>query len=161
MLDLERLSVSAQKRVSFDLVAVARDAVADLTPLAIPKGYDLSLTDPGAAVTASGDVQAATRALTNLIGNAIAHSGGTGAIIVCVGADRTITVADEGPGIAQELAPRLFEPFSRGHSDTDGSGLGLHLTREIMSAHGVDVCLIPTGRGAMSRLRFPQPDQQD
>jgi signal transduction histidine kinase len=158
MLDVERLSLSAQERSRVDLAAVARDVVADLAPTAIKAGYDLSLEAPDAPVIVSGDAHAICRAITNLVGNSIAHGGGAGQIRVVLGADRTIDVIDEGPGVPAALQPRLFEPFSRGSQNTDGSGLGLHLTREIMRAHGGDVWLVPTQRGATFRLGFAPPE---
>ncbi len=155
MLDLERLSLAGRQRAPIDLVAAARDVVADLAPMALRAGYDLSLDAPAISVTVTGDRHAIERAVTNLIGNAIAHGGGEGNIQVFVGADRTIDVADEGPGVPISLRPRLFEPFCRDSSDSEGCGLGLHLTREIMLAHGGGVRLLPSERGATFRLEFP------
>jgi signal transduction histidine kinase len=160
MLDVERLSLSGRERSPVDLVAIARDVVADLAPTAIRSGYDLSLEAPDAPVIVTGDAHAISRALTNLIGNSVAHGGGAGQIRVVVGADRTIDVTDEGPGVPADLQPRLFEPFSRGSSNAEGCGLGLHLTREIMRAHGGEVSLVPGQRGAAFRLAFTAPDDE-
>ena len=157
MLDLERLSLSGGQWASVDLVTAARDVVADLAPMAIERGYDLSLAAPDSPVTVAGDAHAIARAVTNLVGNAIVHGGGAGQIAVAVGTDRTIHVTDEGPGVPAALQPRLFEPFSRGDSNVEGCGLGLHLTREIMTAHGGDVGLMPAPRGAAFRMQFPPP----
>jgi signal transduction histidine kinase len=157
MLDLERLSLAGRERKPLDLSAIARDVIADLAPMAIRAGYDLSLDAPEAPVTAMGDEHAVARAITNLIANAIAHGGGAGDIRIVVGADATLDVLDEGPGVPASLRPRLFEPFCRESSNSEGSGLGLHLTREIMRAHGGDVRLLATERGAAFRLEFPPP----
>ncbi len=157
MLDVERLSLSGRDRSPVDLAAVARDVVADLAPTAIKSGYDLSLEAPDSPVIVTGDSQAIARALTNLIGNSVAHGGGGGQIRVLVGADRRIDVTDEGPGVPEALRPRLFEPFSRGSTSAEGCGLGLHLTREIMRAHGGEVALVPGRRGATFRLVFAAP----
>lgn len=160
MLDLERLSLSGGERSDVNLVEVARDVVADLAPMAIAQAYELSLAEPGAPVMVRGDVHAITRALTNLIGNAIAHAGRDGAINVVVDSDRSIQVADEGPGVPADMRDRLFEPFFRSASSAEGAGLGLHLTREIMTAHGGEVILAPSRRGAAFRLSFPPPPTQ-
>ncbi len=160
MLDVERLSLSGRERSPVDLAAIARDVVADLAPTAIKSGYDLSLEAPDAPVTVTGDAHAIARAITNLVGNSVAHGGGAGQILVVVGANRTIDVVDEGPGVPAALQPRLFEPFSRGSSDADGCGLGLHLTREILRAHGGEVSLVPGRRGATFRLSFASPDDE-
>ena len=160
MLDVERLSLADRERSLVDLVAVARDVVADLAPTAIKCGYELSLEAPEAPVEVSGDSHAISRAITNLVANAVTHGGGTGQISVVVGADRTIDVIDEGPGVLPALRPRLFEPFSRGSQDTEGCGLGLHLTREIMRAHGGNVDLQPSQSGAKFRLSFESSDDE-
>jgi signal transduction histidine kinase len=57
------------------------------------------------------------------------------------GATVTISVADRGPGVPQELRPRLFERFSRADDarDRPGTGLGLFITRELARANGGDV----------------------
>jgi signal transduction histidine kinase len=154
MLDLERLFLSDRQRRPVDLVAVARDVLADLAPMAIKAGYEVSLDAPETPVTVTGDEHAIARALTNLIGNAVVHGGGSGQIRVAVRAERTIEVSDEGPGIPQSLLPHLFEPFARGTPSDVGCGLGLHLTREIVRAHGGEVRLVPSPRGATFRLSF-------
>lgn len=156
MLDIERLSLSSQAQTSVDLVAVARDLVADLAPTAIAQGYDLSFEAPDAPVLVTGGPHAISRALTNLITNAIVHGGGAGRITVAVDPEGAINVIDGGPGVSADLLPRLFEPFSRGDPSVEGCGLGLHLTREIMRAHGGEVRLLPSDRGAIFRLGFPQ-----
>lgn len=158
MLDAERLSLSGRERSPVDLVAVARDVVADLAPTAIKSGYDLSLEASDAPVVVNGDVHAISRAITNLVANSVAHGGGGGQISVVVCADRTIDVIDEGPGVPTALQPRLFEPFSRGSQDSEGCGLGLHLTREIMRAHGGEVSLVPGERQTTFRLSFAARD---
>ncbi|HEX9946008.1 MAG TPA: HAMP domain-containing sensor histidine kinase [Allosphingosinicella sp.] len=160
MLDIERLSLSGRERSPADLAAIARDVVADLAPTAIKSGYDLSLEAPDEPVMVTGDAHAISRAVTNLIGNSVAHGGGAGQIRVAVGADRTIEVTDEGPGVPAALQPRLFEPFSRGSSSAEGCGLGLHLTREIMRAHGGEVALVPGRGGAAFRLSFAPPHDE-
>lgn len=154
MLDLERLSLAGRQRASIDLASAARGVVADLAPMALEAGYDLSVDAPAMPVVITGDPHAVERALTNLVVNAIAHGGGKGNIEVVVGADRTIDVVDEGPGVDASLRPRLFEPFCRDSSRSEGCGLGLHLTREIMRAHRGDVRLLPAESGAKFRLEF-------
>jgi signal transduction histidine kinase len=160
MLDLERLSSSNNQRRPVDLVAAARTALADLAPMAMKAGYQVSLDAPETPVTVFGDEHAIARAMTNLIGNSVVHGGGSGWIRVAVGRQGTIDVADDGPGIPTSLLPQLCEPFSRGSPSAEGSGLGLHLTREIMRSHAGDLRLIPAERGATFRLEFPPPIEE-
>jgi signal transduction histidine kinase len=157
MLDLERLSLSGRKRVQIDLTVLTRDVIADLAPMTMNSGYDLSLEAPDAPVTVIGDPHAIARAVTNLVRNAVAHGGGAGQIRVIVDECASVEVVDEGPGVSAAVQARLFEPFFRGASSSTGNGLGLVLTREIMRAHGGDVRLLPTEQGARFRLEFPRP----
>lgn len=154
MLDLERLSLAGRQQPGVDLVPLARDVVAELAPMAFTGGYDLALVAPEEPVRVTGDAHAITRAVTNLVSNAILHGHAAGQITVAVKAGGIIEVADEGPGIPAELRDRLFEPFVRGTSEGQGCGLGLHLTREIMKAHGGEVRLCPSGRGARLSMQF-------
>ena len=63
--------------------------------------------------------------------------------------------ADDGPGIPPRLAERLFEPFVSSKS-SDGSGLGLTISRELAALHGGDLRLVETdGTGAAFELRLP------
>jgi signal transduction histidine kinase len=70
-----------------------------------------------------------------------------------IGADNTIevTVADRGKGIAPELEADLFRPFFS--SKPEGMGLGLHISRSIVEAHGGHIWATPnTGRGTVFRF---------
>lgn len=155
MLDVERLSLAEQQQRSpIDLSKLASDVVAEMAPMAMAAGYDISLDAPPSPVIVEGDPHALSRALANLVGNAVAHGRGRGEIKVRVGAWRTIDVIDEGPGVPNSMRDTVFEPFSRERWDRDGCGLGLHLTREIMRAHGGDASLLRTSRGAAFRLEF-------
>ena len=156
MLDVQRLSLGGRQRSEMDLAVLAAEIAADLAPLAFSSGYELSLEVPEQPVVVQGDAPALGRALGNLISNAIAHGGCEGHIRVVVGEDRTIDVIDQGPGVAAKVRDDLFEPFVRGRWDRDGCGLGLHLTREIMRAHGGNAALIPSDRGATFRLSFAE-----
>jgi len=67
-----------------------------------------------------------------------------------------IHIRDNGPGIPERLAGRLFEPFVSG-SKSDGTGLGLTISQELAANHGGQVRLVETGpEGAAFELRLPQ-----
>jgi signal transduction histidine kinase len=87
-----------------------------------------------------------------------AERRGKGAITVSAfGEDRlcVIRIADDGPGIPPRLAERLFEPFVSSKS-SDGSGLGLTISRELAALHGGELRLVPSnGDGAVFELRLP------
>src|SRR5205807_7228212 len=77
--------------------------------------------------------------LTNLLANAFRH-GGPNVAIEASRADGVVrlVVADDGPGIPEDLQPHLFEPFSRAidAQAKEGSGLGLAIVRSLVEAFG-------------------------
>jgi two-component system, LuxR family, sensor kinase FixL len=75
-------------------------------------------------------------------------------------ADRSveITVCDNGPGVSQTIAPRLFDPFCT--SKTHGTGLGLAISRTIIKSHQGSLDYRPnTPRGACFTVRLPLTGQ--
>jgi nitrogen-specific signal transduction histidine kinase len=71
-----------------------------------------------------------------------------------------IEVGDNGPGIPSEIQIRLFEPFvTRGKSD--GTGLGLAIVRQIVQSHDGIVTVESTARGAVFKIRLPQPETDE
>ncbi len=66
-----------------------------------------------------------------------------------------IRIVDDGPGIPPRLSERLFEPFVSG-GGSDGTGLGLTISRELAANHGGDLRLVETGpQGTIFELRLP------
>jgi CheY-like chemotaxis protein/two-component sensor histidine kinase len=102
-------------------------------------------------------------ALTNLLLNAIAFTPRGGAIRVSVGVTDgasdprrrrvVLTVSDDGPGVAPEVLPRLFDGAS---ARPGGAGVGLRHTREVARRLGGDLVHVPGGRGATFRLELPR-----
>src|SRR5207247_9395539 len=70
------------------------------------------------------------------------------------------SVEGSGPGIRDELVPRVFESFERGGTG-QGSGLGLAIARAYARAHGGDLVYDPVGRGARFELFVPATDERE
>jgi PAS domain S-box-containing protein len=97
--------------------------------------------------------------LSNLVGNAIKYVPDGGEVRVRVerqGRDVLFSVADNGPGIAQEQLPFIFKRFWRGQSGETGSGLGLYIARGIVEAHGGRIW-VESQQGAGSTFHFTLP----
>lgn len=109
-------------------------------------------------------LQAKPRALKRCLGNLVDNAlkfGKQATIQVEDGAALVIRVADDGPGIPEEMLERVFEPFYRLESsrsrDTGGTGLGLSIARDVAQAHGGNLTLRnrPEG-GLIAELRLPR-----
>ena len=127
-----------------DLVTIATDAIATLTDLASSRQIHISLnfgrSDFRKTLWVNGDALQLGRVFTNLLTNGINHSlrGGKVEVVLESQSDyHVVKVLDNGLGISAEQLPHLFERFYQGHSDrgAKGSGLGLYLTRQIITAH--------------------------
>jgi two-component system, NtrC family, sensor kinase len=95
----------------------------------------------------------------NLLKNAAQAAGPSGRIDVRVAVAEPwleITVADDGPGIPPDVRSRLFEPFFT--TKPDGTGLGLAVSRSIARAHGGDIEVAPSEKGAVFKVRLPSPE---
>jgi two-component system, OmpR family, sensor histidine kinase MprB len=108
--------------------------------------------------TVQADPVLLDRAISNLLDNAARYSPEGG--VVRVGVSRgEVTVADEGPGIADEDLPRIFDRFYRAASarSAPGAGLGLAIVREAAEAHGGKATAESSPAGARFRLTLPVP----
>lgn len=165
LLTLTRLEpdVTRTLRGELDLREIAREAVAELAPLALERGVELGLEAPEPAPL-HGIALALGILVRNLIDNAIRHSPIDGRVDVQLAGDATavtLTVSDQGPGIPPEERARVFEPFYRvPGSPSGGAGLGLAIVQRIVAFHGgrVGAEAGPDGRGTTMRVVFPRSE---
>lgn len=110
-----------------------------------------------------GDEARLTQVLSNLLSNAIKYSPAGGRIRV-QGRIRpeqvTVSVSDDGPGIAAADLPHVFERFYRADSDltkrVKGTGLGLYLAKAVVEAHGGEI-QVESAPGQGSTFTFSLP----
>ncbi|KQW74009.1 hypothetical protein ASC89_26760 [Devosia sp. Root413D1] len=154
LLDLQRMDLGETTMEPLDLVELAGTVVSDLAPLALNAGYELGLNAPDHPVLIRGDEGSLTRALANVVQNAIVHAANHGQIVVEVSPNGTVSVMDDGPGIAPADRERIFEPFYRIKPLATGAGLGLNLVASIVQRHKgrVAVTESPTGGARFSML---------
>ncbi len=120
---------------------------------------DMTLVFTGAAgLEAEVDPELLRHAVSNLIENARQAMDGEGRIVCDLQDHRSmvaVTFIDEGPGIPDAMAGRLFKPFAT--TKTRGTGLGLAIARRIIEAHGGKIELAnEPGRGARATIWFPK-----
>jgi two-component system sensor histidine kinase MprB len=96
------------------------------------------------------------RAVGNLLDNAVKYSPAGAPIEVTV-RDGEVVVADQGPGVAEEDLPRIFDRFYRaaGARSKPGAGLGLAIVREAAEAHGGKASVETSSTGAKFRISLP------
>jgi len=132
------------------LVARAAEAVS------LPPGVSLAVDAPeGASVR--GDPVQLGQALVNLLTNAVQAVGARGEVRIAARADGgwvAIAVEDDGPGVAESVRGRLFEPLIT--TKEHGNGLGLALVKRVAERHGGSVGHEPRpGGGTRFTLRIP------
>ena len=119
---------------------------------------------PDAPALVSGDRERLHQVVLNLLSNAAVHTPESSAVLTRVrvvgdgDALVELTVADDGPGIAPELVPELFERFARGDSSRSrragSSGLGLAIVSSIVEAHDGTIEVESTAEGTVFTIRL-------
>jgi signal transduction histidine kinase len=158
LLDLSRLEAQAV-RIQPRRLRVREHIDRTLAEIALEQRLGVVVDVPDSLET-SADAVALERIISNLVVNALRH-GAPPVVVSAARVDRhlRVTVVDEGPGIPDELRPRLFDQFARGDSSSGqpGSGLGLAIARSYARAHGGDLFYEPgrSGVGAKFELVLP------
>jgi two-component system, OmpR family, sensor histidine kinase TctE len=151
------------KQTDVDLIALAKDVIADHLPAANARAQDLGFEGPapGRRAVVHGDRVLLRELLSNLVDNAVHYTpeGGIVTVQVALTADggATLCVRDTGPGVPDDERAKVFEPFYRGRDAVaPGTGLGLAIVRTIADAHGAAVRLEPAdGGGLCIATTFP------
>jgi signal transduction histidine kinase len=154
-------AASGINRSPVSIATVTGDIVDNLTPLTNQRGVRVTVT--GDDFSVAGDASRLREALSNVIANAIQynHAGGTVAITLTRdGETGRIEVADSGIGIPAWAVARVFDRFfrvdpARGRA-AGGAGLGLAVTRAIVTAHHGSVsCSSREGSGSSFVVTLP------
>jgi len=111
-------------------------------------------------VVLSGDPMGLRRLFSNLLDNAVKFGGAARVRVFQETGNAVVEIDDDGPGIPEADAERVFEPFYRREPSrnrrTGGSGLGLAVVRSIARAHGGDVVLHNRPQGGLTaRVQLP------
>ena len=151
--------------------SVMHEAVEQVMPLIGARRHDLKVDLPPPATGVMGDRKRLVQVLANLLGNAAKYTPEGGQL--CLGAEvhashpdlngpaLCIDVADNGIGMAPDLAARAFELFAQAERSSDrasgGLGLGLALVRSLVELHGGRVGCASPGLGQGSRFTVCLP----
>ncbi len=171
--ELERLGRFAQELTSFARLPRPQPRPYDLRSLVAEFAATFESAWPNLEliIASRGELPAAGRVevdrdllrqvLVNLCDNsslALGEDRGRVRLTLSATAERVILdAADDGPGIAEEVRPRLFEPYSTSRDVGEGMGLGLAISKKILLDHGGDLELLQTSpAGTTFRLTFPR-----
>ena len=167
---------AAASRALIDPAELVHAAIAECRPEIDAAGITVETSIEDALPPVGGDLAALRSAMRNLISNGVKYGGparwlrvsvkrpdaGTVTIPTAV----MFSVEDRGPGIDADDRKHIFEPFYRGREavtrQIQGSGLGLHLVRRIVEAHGGSVSVhSEVGKGSTFVLELPIADEPD
>ena len=161
LLDVSRMRTGQLelKRIDTDLSQVVHDTCERYRPLLKKSGCTLS-EDVAPGVRASVDPMRFEQVLGNLIGNAIRHAFSCPLSVELRQQDgwTVLSVRDRGRGISKQRQQKLFRRFETAGAgyETGGLGLGLYISREIVSAHGGTLEVeSESGEGAVFWVRLP------
>ncbi len=162
------------RKSSFELKVLDVNPVVERTCLLLgtqlrSRGVELELNLALEAPAVRGDANQLQQVFTNLIANArdaMAAQGG-GRLRVATGSAAggrfaRITVSDTGPGIPEDVLPRIFTSFFTTKPEGEGTGLGLSITQGIVKDHGGRIEVeSPPGGGAEFRVLLPAAGQEE
>jgi len=143
-----------------DLAGILEEARQTFAELFVRKRIEVQVDTSGVGGPVYVEAQALYRCLLNLItnaGDAVPAHGGriTVAARSLGGTSVEISVSDNGPGVAEEHRPRIFDPFFS-TKGAQGTGLGLAITQKIVREHGGDITLAE-GEGSGTTFRMVLP----
>jgi len=164
-----RLGMLALRTSKVDLSDILRSAVAAGMPVIAQNQHRLEL-GPMQPVQVIADEIRISQVLRNLLSNAAKYTDATGLITValrCEAAEAVVTVCDTGIGIPSDQLETVFDLFAQsGQAGTQrsngGLGIGLHLARQLVVAHGGSLTAESpgTGLGSTFTMRLPRAPPQ-
>lgn len=163
--NLARAEAQPFRAEQLDLVALLQQSIDDAWAQALKHRVRVRLESALDEAPCIADRRLLTRALTNVLSNAIKYSP-PGTEVCCsvvdAGARWRVGVQDRGPGIPLELQSQLFQPFHRlhreSHPDVHGIGIGLLLVRTAAHRHGGKIEIdSAAGAGCTVTLVLPNP----
>jgi len=152
--ELESFSIDPHEKA--DLRTICAEVAEFAAPLALAKGKNIALSGSDAPVWVNGNPEMLSRAIRNLVENAINYAPPGTTVEIVVESRGMVRVLDEGPGIKEEERALIFQRFwRRDRRRTGNAGLGLSIVQRIADTHAATISVEnrPTG-GANFSLNF-------
>ena len=167
LLDVSRITTGklALKTEVCELHDILRNALDTARPLIDARGHSLSVVEPDEPVRIHGDPTRLAQVFANLLNNAANYTEPGGRIDLVAVADAqtaTISVIDNGIGIAREMLQPVFQMFAQADESLErvhgGLGVGLTLARHLVELHSgtIDAHSEGIGRGSTFIVRLPR-----
>jgi two-component system CheB/CheR fusion protein len=160
LFDVSRIQAGRFELVTaqIDLVAVVREAVK--VAEALPNRPPIQVSPARGPILIQADAGRLEQVFLNILANAIEYAATSPTIDLTIrrsGSSAIVEVRDHGPGIASNVLPQLFQPYTRlGSKPSAGLGLGLYLARQIVTAHGGTIeAESSLGEGTAIVVRLP------
>ena len=166
--DLFELAILDSRSVTpefeqFLLPELIHDVVQEFELQADEANVTLEVNPPDEAVSVYADISLIQRVLENLVGNALKYTPAGGKVSITVQRSKAavgVSVADTGPGIAEDALPHIFERFYRAHEHDEradsSTGLGLAITKRILELHSSEISVVSKSRQG-TRFHFDLP----
>jgi signal transduction histidine kinase len=153
-------SVEASPHKPISVTQIVREVVKGVSPMAVQNGvqFDCDLSDD--PCTLLGDAVQITRAIQNVIINALQASAEKKGK-VAVGCERKefyvdVRVQDTGYGITPEQMAKIFDPYFTTKQGKSGTGLGLYITKKVLEDHNGSIKVDSTPEvGSTFTIRLP------
>jgi two-component system CheB/CheR fusion protein len=159
LFDVSRIQAGRLELVAttIDLATVVHDAVNVAETL--PNAPKIQVSPGRGPILVRGDAGRLEQVFVNLLANAVEHAAKSTIEVTMrrSGSYAVVEVSDDGPGIASNIMPQLFQPYAQlGQKPSAGLGLGLYLAREIVNAHGGTIeAASSLGAGTVIVVRLP------
>ena len=166
LLDVSRVTrglVAIDKQAQ-DLRVAIQNAVEQIRPLMDNQGHRFQIDLPASPVRVLGDQKRLVQIVSNILHNAVKYTPPGGEIrlkLTCSGERASISIKDNGIGIAPDMHGSVFDLFVQGKRGPDrtqgGLGIGLALVRSLVGLHGGSVTCASPGTGAGSEFIISLP----
>ncbi len=154
--------------VPLDLNEFVAETISGLEPRFAEENVALETEYAAEPQIVLGDKDKLRQVIINLTSNALKFTSESGWVRISTATEddwRTLTVADNGTGIAEDDLPYIFERFFRADKSrsraTGGAGIGLAITKQLIEAHGGTITVTSTfGQGTTFTIRLPKTQAQ-
>jgi len=166
LMDMSRITSGrvVLQRARIDLRTIVANAVESAQPVMDAARHTFSLTLPPQAVELDGDATRLAQVLLNVLSNAAKFTppgGAIGLTVETAGDQAIVRVRDNGMGIAPDMIPKMFEMFVQGHRAGEhvhgGLGIGLSLSRQLVTLHGGSIDAHSDGPGLGTAIAICLP----